>query len=46
MIKSHEKRNISIEPPIKSASVPYMMEEQEVLQNIDLVAKIKTKFVA
>ena len=46
MIKSQEKRNISIEPPIKSASVPYIMEEQEVLQNIDLVAKIKTKFVA
>ena len=46
IIKSQEKRNISIEPPIKSASVPYIMEEQEILQNIDLVAKIKTKFVA
>ena len=46
MMKSQEKRNAIIEPPIKSASVPYIMEEQEVLQNIDLVAKIKTKFVA
>lgn len=32
------------EPPVKSSTVPYIQEEQEVLQKIDLVSKIKPKF--
>ena len=48
MKKSHlaEQRNVIIEPPVKSSSIPYILEEQEILQNIDLVSKIKTKFVS
>ena len=40
------QRNVIIEPPVKSSSIPYILEEQEILQNIDLVSKIKTKFVS
>ena len=49
MKKSHllaEQRNVIIDPPVKSSSIPYILEEQEILQNIDLVSKIKTKFVS
>ena len=43
MEQQHKNRNL--EPPVKSSSVPYILEEQEILQKIDLVSKIKTKFV-
>lgn len=29
---------------VKSSAMPYIIEEQEVLQNINLVSRIKTKF--
>ena len=40
-----QNKNRNLEPPVKSSSVPYILEEQEILQKIDLVSKIKTKFV-
>lgn len=36
--------NLLREPPVKSSTVPYIQEEQEILQKIDLVSKIKPKF--
>ena len=34
----------SKEAPIKSSTVPYIQEEEEILKNINLVSKIKPKF--
>ena len=46
LAEKQRNNNVRIEPPVKSSSIPYILEEQEILQNIDLVSKIKTKFVS
>ncbi len=38
------KVNIRRDPPVKASRVPYIQEEQEILQNIKVVSKIKPKF--
>ena len=45
IIHKPKKEEISLkDPPVKSSNVPYIQEEQEILQNINLVSKIKPKF--
>ena len=42
--QANQHHQVCKEAPIKSSTVPYIQEEEEILKNINLVSKIKPKF--